>query len=940
MTCHRVSPFGRSPPRGYPEMWTPETKKAESSWHLSPKLMQFVGTFLFALLLQSSPAISALSDQPPRHHHVLILYGRVTNLPTHGIINKGLLPALSASDVGDSDLFQEYLDLQHHPDHKYRLELADYLRKKYADETFDVVIALYQDALDFMLREGKELFVGTPIVAAVPKGATGTGNGGRRVLQVVYSFDSLATLHYALALLPETKEIIVISGPTADDAPHLKNAQDAVKDLDGKFSIRYLINNSLPEILEEVARERDHAIILYTRLSKDARGTLCAPAIALSDIARAAKSPVFGLYDSLLGAGIVGGNLLSFKDLGQAVARLSIDLIHNRLDARMSHVDFVNHVPMFDWAEMRRWGLQKSRLPKGSILINYRPGFWEQYWGYALIALLFLAGEASLIAYLIRSRRSRIQKEKELQKSEEKYRRIITTAREGIIVTGQDYSITYVNSHISDLLGYAPEELIGTPLPHLVPGDDSSSILTRMNSRRRGESGQYECRYRRKDGSSIWLLVSATPILDDEGRFQGSFAMFTDLTDLKQAEEDRLNLERQLLHAQKLESLEVLAGGIAHDFNNILTSIIGYTELAMLRLNPDSPVRDNLKRIEQSAQRAAELARQMLAYSGKGNFVVEPVDLNRLVEDIGPLIEAAIPKNVQLRFEPTNPLPRVTADAGQIRQVVMNLVINASEAIGDHDGSITIGTGWKNCDQGYLRGAWLSDNIAAGLYVYLEVTDTGCGMDRETKAKIFDPFFTTKFTGRGLGMATVQGIVHGHKGSIQIYTEPGKGSIFRILLPAAGEQAGYASAERQETDFQGDGTVLLVDDEEDVRDIGREMLQLLGYTVVTADDGAEALAAFKENPAVTGIILDLTMPHLDGEHCFRELRKLDPKVKVIMSSGYSVHDIARKFAGLGLAGFIQKPYTLSSLRQVLMDSRDFRPAPDETGGASGAERKE
>lgn len=382
-------------------------------------------------------------------------------------------------------------------------------------------------------------------------------------------------------------------------------------------------------------------------------------------------------------------------------------------------------------------------------------------------------------------------------------------------------------------------------------------------------------------------------------------------------EEERLHLEQQLLHAQKLESLGILAGGIAHDFNNILASIVGNTDLALRRLSPESPVVDNLKRIEHAAGRATDLAMQMLAYSGKGKFVIEALDLNHLVEEMGYMLEVSISKKAALRYDLDPNLPLIDADATQIRQIVMNLVINASEAIGDHSGVIAISTGRSYSDSKHLKNDVLKSDIAEGLYVYLEVSDTGCGMDHKTQSRIFDPFFTTKFTGRGLGMAAVQGIVRGHRGAIDVVSEKGKGSRFKILLPAGSNATERASVEGNRKGFYGEGTVLLVDDEETVQDMGREMLKELGFSVLSARDGREAVTMFKAHRDLFCVVLDLTMPNMDGEQTFRQLQEIDPKVRVIMSSGYNEGEVTQKFAGKELAGFIQKPYKLSGLEDAL-----------------------
>jgi PAS domain S-box-containing protein len=392
-----------------------------------------------------------------------------------------------------------------------------------------------------------------------------------------------------------------------------------------------------------------------------------------------------------------------------------------------------------------------------------------------------------------------------------------------------------------------------------------------------------------------------------------------DITERRLAEQDRLKLEQQLLHAQKLESLGVLAGGIAHDFNNLLTAIVGNTDLALMRLAPQSPVRNNLQRIEQAASRAAELSKQMLAYSGKGRFVIETIDLNRLIREMTHMLEVSITKKAVLNFNLADPLPAIEADATQLHQIIMNLIINASEAIGAESGVISIATGSMQCDRNYLNSIWMHEQLAEGLYVWLEITDTGCGMDAETLGKIFDPFYSTKFTGRGLGMAAVLGIIRGHKGAITIKSEPGRGAAFKVFLPAGGKpKVPVSQVNRDEAGWRGRGTVLLVDDEQTVLDIGGEMLKELGFEVVKAMDGSEALEFFKQDAErFSFIILDLTMPRLDGEQTYRQMRQLKPDVKVIMSSGYNEQEINQRLGGTGLAGFVQKPYNLSTLREVI-----------------------
>lgn len=509
--------------------------------------------------------------------------------------------------------------------------------------------------------------------------------------------------------------------------------------------------------------------------------------------------------------------------------------------------------------------------------------------------------------------------EDSLRASEAKFRTFVERSFDVIFVLDAAGVFQFVSPSWEKHFGYPVSEVIGHEFSPFIHPDDVAPCTDYLNRVLTTGEGDTSPPYHVKcaDGSWRLFMANGTTYLDTNGSVM-YIGIGRDITDLKKAEDERLSLERQLLHAQKLESLGVLAGGIAHDFNNILTAIIGNADLALMRINTESPAVDNLQSIEKAAVRAADLAKQMLAYSGKGKFVIANHDINDLLEEMLHILQVSISKKAVLRLNLTRPMPPVEADATQIRQIVMNLVINASEAIGDKSGVITITTGCINCDHNYLKDVWLDENIGEGIYVFIEIADSGCGMDKETLAKLFDPFFTTKFTGRGLGMAAVLGIVRSHKGAVKVYSEPGKGSTFKILLPASGNPAEIVNHDTCNDNWRGSGTVLLVDDEEAVRGIGAEMLKELGFNVVTANDGREALEIYRAGTDISFVLLDLTMPHMDGEQCFRELRMLNSDVKVIMCSGFSELEVTQKFAGKGLAGFIQKPYRLSVLRDSIM----------------------
>jgi two-component system cell cycle sensor histidine kinase/response regulator CckA len=423
------------------------------------------------------------------------------------------------------------------------------------------------------------------------------------------------------------------------------------------------------------------------------------------------------------------------------------------------------------------------------------------------------------------------------------------------------------------------------------------------------------------DGTEGYLLTSKSPLRDGAGRIVGLVGIGRDITQMRKDATEREALHAKLRETQKLESLGILAGGIAHDFNNLLTGILGHASLAAMDLPPGSPVHDCIEQITEASLRAADLCKQMLAYSGRGHFYVQKLDLGQLVEQTTQMLQISISKKATLRFRLQKGLPPVEVDATQIRQVIMNLVINASEAIGEKSGVITIATGVTQVDRPYLAATLVDQDLPECEYVFLEVSDSGCGMSRETQAKIFDPFFTTKFTGRGLGLAAVLGIVRGHKGAMRVDSEVGRGTTFKLLFPAAAGVSETSSPRGAAIPaWQGKGTVLVVDDEEIMRNTVARMMHKLGIESVLVSDGREAVEVFRAQPDRFGLVLlDLTMPQMDGEQTFTELRCLRPDLRVVLMSGFNAQEAMVRFSGKALASFLQKPFTIDSLRTVLQN---------------------
>lgn len=528
------------------------------------------------------------------------------------------------------------------------------------------------------------------------------------------------------------------------------------------------------------------------------------------------------------------------------------------------------------------------------------------------------------IQVLLRDISEQKEAEKALREAETRYQELFENANDIVYTHDLTGRFTSINKAGEIISGYSREEALDMNAIDIIAPPFRDQTREMLESKLHGEeTTRYESAIITKDDRTIPLEVSTRLIFDDDGQPIGIQGIARDISERVAAESERKRLEAQLRHTQKLESLGVLAGGIAHDFNNLLVGILGNAGLALKRLPKETPERIYLQRIEATAQRAAELTNQMLAYSGRGVFRVEPVNMSELAQEIGQLIQASISKKAVLRYECTEDLPLIEGDVTQLHQVLINLITNASDAIGDESGIITVRTGVTEVSKAYLAGTYVNNGLCEGPYVYLEVSDTGHGMDTETQARLFDPFFSTKFTGRGLGLAVVLGIVRGHHGAITLTSETGKGSTFRVLFPVAAGLAKEDLAQSPLRDkkalaWRHSGLILVADDEETVRDVAREMLEDHGLRVMVARDGKEALDLFSQHAnEIDAVLLDLTMPVMNGQEVLEYIHALRPKTPVILSSGYTEKDISDRFRGFHPTAFIQKPYLPDELEETV-----------------------
>jgi PAS domain S-box-containing protein len=495
----------------------------------------------------------------------------------------------------------------------------------------------------------------------------------------------------------------------------------------------------------------------------------------------------------------------------------------------------------------------------------------------------------------------------EFQKAAGTLRAIVDGSPMAIVATDLDGKVTIWNSYAERILKFPCADVIGRPSPF--PFETGEEVHDR------------EYRVLRGDGVEIDVVCSVAPLCA-EGEFprmtggdvRGHVAMFRDIT-------ERKRLRRRIEQSQKLESLGVLAGGVAHDFNNLLTGILGNASLGLYSLDRTSDVRPLLEEIVRAGERAAALTRQLLAYAGKGRFVSATLDLSDLAREVATLAQASVQNHrVKLHLDLASGIPPIEGDPGQLQQVILNLIINGAEAIEEgSSGFVRVATRVETVSEGVLNCWEAGDTLAPGRYAVLEISDNGVGMDESTRGRVFEPFFSTKFTGRGLGLSAVLGIVRQHGGALMVTSELGAGSTFRALFPEMAMPATPLNVSPDE-ELDGAGLILVVDDEESVRSIIRRSLERWNYSVIMAENGQAALEILPRlADRLRAVILDLTMPVMGGEETLEHLLRVRPEIPVILASGYSEGEAMRRMEGKGVAAFLQKPFTAAQVARRLRD---------------------
>jgi PAS domain S-box-containing protein len=730
---------------------------------------------------------------PALSKNVLVIHEGAIQSPLNTAATSELEQALAADRDVTVQLFHEYLDnWRLTPDTR---QIADTLRQKYwLPGKPDVIIAVGTTAVRLMSDYSVTHFGGAPVVFLLnsdrfadpdelPSNMTG----------ISVHFDIAGTIRLALRLHPGTRQVFFVGGSSQIEQAYKDMFRSEAGPLLNGVDVTYLDGLPVGELLTRLGQLPEHSLVYHHFLLKDTAGNSYNASQIAALTAAASNMPTYTSHAPLLGSGAVGGSFYSIERDARRAARFTLRILKGGRPQDIPR-ESTHYLTAVDWRQLQRWHIPESRLPRGVSVLFREPTVWERYKWRIVSATAVCLLQTILIGGLLIERKRRRKSNEALGRaegarweSEERFRNMADTAPVMIWVSGPDKLCTFFNKGWLDFAGRAMEQELGQGWAEGVhPNDLERCYATYVSAFDARRNFQMEYRLRRADGEYRWVLDNGVPRFQYDGAFAGYVGSCIDITDVKRTQEEALA-------GQKLESLGLLASGIAHDFNNVLGGILASTEVAVEDLRDGESPEEELLRIRNAAIGGAEIVRQLMIYAGKGGPDCEPVDLSPLVGEMLQVLKLSISKRVIIKTTLGSDLPMVQANRAQIRQVVMNLVINASQAIGERDGEIRVGTALATA-----TSTIDAPDLAEGEYVQLEVSDTGSGMTEATRVKIFDPFFSTKATGRGLGLAVVQGIVRAHGGAINLASTPGQGTTFQVLLPcmraAEGEVHGSMAA--------------------------------------------------------------------------------------------------------------------------------------------------
>lgn len=811
-------------------------------------------------------------------------------------------------------LSAEYLDWRRFPSQQNHDQVEKLLQTRYGASKPDVLIVTDNPGLEFALDHRSSLFAGVPIVfCGINDYQTSLLRGAKDITGVAEEIDPAGTLALALRLHARATSIYVITDFTETGLAIRRTIQSVIPEFQDRADFTFSPDTTIQQIMSSVSALPKNTIILAAPFVRDQAGVFMDMPEFTAELARHTSLPIYGIYEQGLGQGIVGGMLTSPQLEGAKAGELAVRILAGEPASSIPVVTRQSTHAAFDWRRLEAFGIPVSSLPVGATVINRSVSILDTNRPLVVftivVILLLVLGIVFLAINDVRRERAEAQALR--------LATAIEQAAEAIAITDPDGVVTYINPAFEHTTGFPAVESRGRNIRDLL-GDEVAVPLERRAQEHLTtyDSWKKKITSVRKDGSVVELDLTVSPVRGPGDEVANYTYVGRDIT-------QEAALEEQLRQSQKLEAIGMLAGGVAHDFNNILTGILGYANMLEPDAAPGSTMQEGLHVIQQAAERAAELTRQLLSFARRGKRQNTTVDLNSTILEVVSLLTRTVNKNISVTEHFDTDQATVLGDPGQLQQVVLNLAINGRDAM-PQGGSLTFRTWRQLLDAEQLMA---HPGAKPGMFVALSVSDTGVGIEKKNLRRIFEPFFTTKEAGQGTGMglAMVYGIVKGHKGFIDVESDIGNETTFTVYVPATDVVS--AAAHAADLPRKGHGRILVVDDEEVVRKLACEMLRRAGYDVVTAAGATEAVTWYRAHPHETDlVIIDMVMPGKDGQECFKALKAIDPDVRAILSTGYGLDGHAQDTLDAGMVGYVQKPYHMQDLVTAVADALADRPS--------------
>lgn len=839
------------------------------------------------------------------------------------------------------EFYIEYMDADRHHDVAYLQHLFNIYHYRYLHVPLDGIVAFGDGALDFLRRHHLQLFDGTPVVfAGVSDIGDGRLAGYEDFTGVKIEVDAGPTIELIRTLHPGARRLVVIT----DDTAAGRVLHKAIVDRDrtgAQLKIETLDGSRLTtkQTLEKVRLLGPADALLFTSWSKNKNGTFFSSRASLSQVVEKSPMPVYGLLDSHLGYGIAGGYLYSARDLGAQASSIMDRVLEGDDPASLANETVTKGHFRFDARQLERFGIEERLLPEGASVVGREVSFYERYKTQIWLGLGVLLAQALTIAFLGTTIIRRKRAERALRRSEQTLDLAIRGADLGLWSWHLTSSKLKLSDRWVEILGYRPGEIPCelAAWHNLIHPDDRPGFITAIDAHVAGVTPFFRAEHRMvaKDGSTRWVITSGKVIRRDANKADDAPQKMTgthlDITEQRTAEHQSTVLEEQLLQRQKIESIGELAGGIAHDMNNLLSPILGFSDLVLSEMDPDDPHYEDLHNIRTAARRARNLVSKLLAFGRKQVLSPRRLDLNKAAAELESMLRPLTREDVEIELDLEPRLNLICADPTQVQQILVNLVVNATDAMPD-GGRLYIRT---------RNARFLPQDLAGTVcdtergYVVLSVQDTGIGMTGDVKERIFEPFFTTKQKahGTGLGLATVFGIVQQHGAHIRVVTDLGKGTQFDVFFPrvARGGHKDSTPPPRSETVF-GTETILVAEDDANVRKLVVEVLRKQGYRVLEAGDGCEALEIAQAFDGEIHLVLtDVIMPNINGRQLERKLARRRPGIAVAYMSGYTDDVIAHQGVIDENTRLLNKPFVVHDLLRFVQDALGGKQLPSQVG---------